>query len=149
MSRCEILSKSLDNALIIHGNGMYQDFLISEGIEHTDAVVTLMNSDEENIIMSLFAKEVNPDAKVVTEINNFSFRKIIDSLPLDTIIHPKFLTGDNIVKYVKGMQNSVGSNIETSYSLFGEQADLNYILFYLCLCLKHGKKLNKNTSHRQ
>lgn len=123
MSRCEVLSESLDNALIIHGNGMDQDFLISEGIEHTDAVVTLMNSDEENIIMSLFAKEVNPNAKIVTEINNFSFKTIIDSLPLDTIIHPKFITGDNIVKYVKGMQNSVGSNIETSYSLFGEQAE--------------------------
>lgn len=123
MSRCEILSESLDNALIIHGNGMYQDFLISEGIEHTDAVVTLMNSDEENIIMSLFAKEVNPKAKIITEINNFSFKAILDNLPLDTIIHPKFLTGEYIVKYVRAMQNSVGSNIETSYSLFDNQAE--------------------------
>lgn len=123
MKRCESLSESLKNTMIIHGNGTDQDFLISEGIEHADSIVALMNSDEENIIMSLFAKEVNPKAKIITEINNFNFKAILDNLPLDTIIHPKFLTGEYIVKYVRAMQNSVGSNIETSYSLFDNQAE--------------------------
>lgn len=122
LERCETLSERLDNAVIIHGNGMNQELLMSEGIEHADAIVALMNTDEENIIVSLFAKDVNPDAKIITEIDNLSF-SIIDSLPLDSVIHPKHLTGQYIIQYVRGIQNSLGSNIETLYSICNDQAE--------------------------
>ncbi len=120
--RCEHLSDILDDVVIIHGNGMNQDLLLSEGIEHADAIVALMDTDEENIIVSLFAKDVNPDAKIITEIDNISF-SIIDSLPLDSVIHPKHLTGQYIIRYVRAMQNSFGSNIETLYSICNGQAE--------------------------
>lgn len=121
-TRCEHLSENLDNVVIIHGNAMNQELLISEGIEHADAVVTLMDTDEENIIVSIFAEDVNPDAKIITEINDISF-SIIDSLPLDSVIHPKHLTGQYIIQYVRAMQNSVGSNIETLHSICNDQAE--------------------------
>ena len=120
--RCEHLSDILDDVVIIHGNGMNQELLLSEGIEHADAIVALMDTDEENIIVSLFAKDVNPDAKIITEIDNISF-SIIDSLPLDSVIHPKHLTGQYIIRYVRAMQNSFGSNIETLYSICNGQAE--------------------------
>ena len=122
MTRCEHLSEILDDVVIIHGNGMNQELLISEGIEHADAIVALMDTDEENIIVSLFAKDVNPDAKIITEIDNISF-SIIDSLPLDSVVHPKHLTGQYIIRYVRAMQNSFGSNIETLYSICNGQAE--------------------------
>ncbi|MBR2280582.1 MAG: Trk system potassium transporter TrkA [Ruminococcus sp.] len=121
-ARCEHLSEILDDVVIIHGNGMNQELLISEGVEHADAIVALMDTDEENIIVSLFAKDVNPDAKIITEIDNISF-SIIDSLPLDSVIHPKHLTGQYIIRYVRAMQNSFGSNIETLYSICNGQAE--------------------------
>lgn len=120
--RCEQLSDLLDDAVIIHGNAMNQELLVSEGIEHADAIVALMDTDEENIIISLFAKDVNPDAKIITEIDNISF-SIIDSLPLDSVIHPKHLTGQYIIQYVRAMQNSVGSNIETLHAICNDQAE--------------------------
>ncbi len=120
--RCEELSEKLDDVVVIHGNGMNQELLMSEGIEYADAVVTLMDTDEENIIVSLFAKDVNSDAKVITEINEISF-SIIDSLPLDSVIHPKHLTGQYIIQYVRALQNSVGSNIETLHSICNDQAE--------------------------
>ncbi len=120
--RCEQLSDALHDVVIIHGNAMNQDLLVSEGIEHADAIVALMDTDEENIIVSLFAKDVNPDAKIITEIDNISF-SIIDSLPLDSVIHPKHLTGQYIIQYVRAMQNSVGSNIETLHAICNDQAE--------------------------
>jgi trk system potassium uptake protein TrkA len=123
INRCESLSEKLENAVVIHGNGMDQELLISEGIEHADAILTLMGSDEENILMSLFAKDINPKAKVITEITNLSFTKIIEKFNLDSIIHPKFLTGEYIVRYVRAMQNSMGSNVETLYRLSQGEAE--------------------------
>ena len=122
LERCEDLSDALCNVTVIHGNAMNQELLISEGIEHADAIVALMDTDEENIIVSLFAKDVNPDSKIITEINELSF-SIIESLPLDSVIHPKHLTGQYIIQYVRAMQNSVGSNIETLYNICNEQAE--------------------------
>lgn len=121
--RCQELSEKLDNVVVIHGDAMDQDLLISEGIESSNGVVALMNSDEENILISLFAKNVNPNAKVITEIDKFKFNTIIDNLPLDTVIHTKFLTGEHIIRYVRAMQNSMGSNIETLYSIFNGKAE--------------------------
>ena len=122
LTRCEELAELLNNVVVIHGDAMNQELLVSEGIEHADAIVAMMDTDEENIIVSLFAKDVNPDAKIITEIDNLSFN-IIDSLPLDSVIHPKHLTGQYIIQYVRAMQNSVGSNIETLYSICNDQAE--------------------------
>lgn len=122
LARCEELAELLNNVVVIHGDAMNQELLVSEGIEHADAIVAMMDTDEENIIVSLFAKDVNPDAKIITEIDNLSF-SIIDSLPLDSVIHPKHLTGQYIIQYVRAMQNSVGSNIETLYSICNDQAE--------------------------
>lgn len=123
LDRCENLSEALKDPIIIHGDGTDQEVLISEGIEHADAILAFMGSDEENILMSLFAKDINPKAKVITEINNPTFTKIVEKLPLDSIIHTKHLTGEYIIRYVRGMQNSVGSNIETLYRLSTGQVE--------------------------
>lgn len=134
--RCEDLSESLKDVVIIQGNAMDQDFLISEGIEHADAIIALMNSDEENIVISLFAKEINSRAKVITEINDISFKTVIDNLNLDTIVHPRFLTGEYIIRYVRAMQNTVGSNIETLYRLSnGEIEALEFKVREDCLAI--------------
>ena len=124
MERCEDLSMNLDGVMIIHGDAMDEDMLMSEGIDTADAVVCLMNTDEENLLASLYAKQVNPKAKVVTELGNLKFSTVVDNLPLDSVIRPKQLTGEHIVRYVRGMQNTVGNNVETMYKIGGGGAEV-------------------------
>lgn len=121
--RCEELSESLPGVMIIHGDGMDEDLLKSEGIERADVVVCLMDTDEENLLASLYAKQVNPNAKVVTELGNLKFRSVVDQLPLDSIIRPKHLTGQYIIRYVRGMQNTIGNNVETMYKISHNRAE--------------------------
>ena len=122
-SRCEELSEDLPGVMIINGNAMDEDLLLSEGIDRADAVVCLMDTDEENMLASLFARQVNPTAKVVTELGNLKFESVIEKLPLDSIIRPKQLTGQFIIRYVRGMQNTIGNNVETMYKIAGERAE--------------------------
>lgn len=121
--RCEHLSEELDGVIIINGDAMDEDLLLSEGIESADGIVTLMNTDEENILASLYAKKVNPKSKTITELGNLKFTSVFDSLPLDSVIRPKQLTGEFIIRYVRGMQNSLGSNVETMYKVSSGQAE--------------------------
>lgn len=115
-ARCAVLSELLPEAVIIQGDCMDQDLLLSEGIEHVDGVAALMDYDEENILISLYLKGASR-AKVITKVNNVSFDSILSNLSFDYIIHPKSITGEYIARYIRAMQNSLGSNVETLYRL--------------------------------
>lgn len=115
-NRCWELTNILPEAVVIQGDCMDQDLLLSEGVEHADGVAALMDYDEENILISLYIQSVSK-AKVITKVNNTSFDSILHGLKIKTIIHPKNLTGEYIASYIRAMQNSLGSNVETLYKL--------------------------------
>ena len=54
--RCEHLSEILPKATIICGDGTDQRLLMQEGLESVDGFAALTGLDEENILLSLYAK---------------------------------------------------------------------------------------------
>lgn len=122
-SRCEELSVLLPKATVINGDGTDNKLLIEEGIENSDSVVALTNIDEENILISLFAKSKNC-RKLITKINRIEFDEVIKKLDLDTIIYPKTLTAENVLRFVRAKNNSYGSsNIETMHFILDGKAE--------------------------
>ena len=121
-ARCEELSLLLPKALIINGDGTEAEVLAEVGIGTTDALVALTGIDEENIMLTLHAKQVSK-AKVVTKINRITFTKVINNLNLGSVIYPKYITAETIISYVRAKQASIGSNVETVYQLQDGQAE--------------------------
>ncbi len=119
---CENLSVMIPEATVIHGDGSDEDLLTEEGIEQTEAFVPLTGIDEENIMLTLHAKQVS-HAKVITKVNRIHFKKVINSLDLGSVIYPKYITAEAIIAYVRAKQASMDSNIETLYHLFDSQAE--------------------------
>ncbi len=113
---CEELCAAFPDITVIHGNAGDQETLLEEGLERAGAFVALTNLDEENILISLLAKSVSR-GKLVTKINRFDFSDVIKHLDLDSIIYPKNITSDIIVRYVRAMKNTRGSNVETLYNV--------------------------------
>lgn len=120
--RCEELSLLLPKATIINGDGTDQSLLVEEGIEDTDAFIPLTGIDEENVILTLYAKKVS-NAKVITKVNRMNFKDVISELDLGSVIYPRFITAETIVAYVRAKNNSQSSNIETLYHMFDNQAE--------------------------
>jgi trk system potassium uptake protein TrkA len=112
----------LPQAIVICGDGTEQELLIEEGITNADAFVALTGIDEENIIISLFAKE-STNAKVITKINRDNYIKIASEIGIDCIISPKTLLSANIVSYVRSMKNAEGSEIESLYHLVSNKVE--------------------------
>lgn len=126
--RCEILSEKLENTIVIHGDGTDENLLYEEGLANTESFVTLTNIDEENIFLSLFARD-NSSAKLVTKVNRLQFDELIGRLDLGSVIYPKYITADYILQYVRAMQNSIGSNVETLYHILDNKAEaLEFII---------------------
>ena len=120
--RCRILSELLPHAMIIHGDGSDQKLLLEEGIRQTEAFASLTGFDEENILLSLYAASQSR-AKLITKVNKIAFENVINALNLGSVIYPKMLTADIILQYVRAMQNSMGSNIETLYKIVADTAE--------------------------
>lgn len=113
---CEYMAECLPRATIIHGNGSDQNLLFDEGLQDMDAFVALTGIDEENIILSLYAGS-QAHLKTITKINRIEFDEVIASMDLDTIINPKRLTAENILRFVRAQQGGLGSNVETIHKL--------------------------------
>ena len=122
LRRCNELSELLPNAMIIHGDGSNQQLLMEEGIGQTEAFAALTGFDEENIMLSLYASSLS-NAKLITKINRIAFEDIIQQMNIGSIIYPKLITADGIIRYVRAMQNSMGSNVETLYKIVANKAE--------------------------
>nr|MBE6545376.1 Trk system potassium transporter TrkA [Oscillospiraceae bacterium] len=115
-SRCDELAAEFEKATVINADPSDEDVLKEEGITRAASFVALTGLDEENILLSLFAKK-SGSRKVITKINRIDFDDIVSHLDLDSIVYPKNITADIIVSYVRAMNNAGSSNIETLYNL--------------------------------
>ncbi len=118
LDRCKKLSDLLPEALIINADGTDKDALLEEGIAGTEAFVTMTNLDEENIMLSMYVKSLNPKAKLITKVHRVNYGDIVGSMQIGSIIYPKNITAQRIVQYVRGLSNSMGNNsIEALYKM--------------------------------
>ena len=120
--RCLELSDRLNKVDISCADGTDHDILEEERVYDADAVVTLTGIDEENILLSLLAKNNGVD-KVVTKVNRMSLMQLSDTLDLDSIISPKSITVNQILQYVRAKQNSLGNNVTTLYRLVNDRLE--------------------------
>ena len=120
--RCEELSILLPEAIIINGDGTDEEVLREEGIEYAQAFIPLTGIDEENIMLTLHAKQISK-AKLVTKINRSTFKNVISKLDLGSVIYPRYITSEAIIAYVRAKKNSTNSNIETLYHMFDNRAE--------------------------
>ena len=139
--KCESLCEQLPDATIIHGDATDHELLIEEGIRQADAFIALTGLDEENIIVSLFAKAQGVE-KIVAKVNEDSRVQMVESLGLDSLVSAKMATADAIISYVRARQNSYSSaNVETMYRLVDDRVEaLEFIIkekaYYTDIALK-------------
>ena len=119
---CDEIAGRFPKVDVIHGNAIERELLMEEGVATAGAFVALSALDEENILLSLFAKDAGAD-KLVTKINRIDYDSVISRLDLDTVICPKNITADLIERYVRATNNSQGSNMETLYNLIPDQVE--------------------------
>lgn len=121
-ARCVEFADLLNKAFVINGDGMNQEILMEEGIDTTDAFVALTGNDETNILIGSYA--INRGvSKVMSKVNRKELESIAEKLGLETLFSPKAIIADTLVRYARALQNSLGSNVETLYSLLNGGAE--------------------------
>lgn len=114
--KCRQLALQFPEANVILGDGTDQEFLLSENLTAMDAFVALTDNDEENVIISMFAASQGV-GRVMPKINRMSLEFLLKKFDMINSVSPKYITANRIVRYVRAMQNAVGSNIESLITL--------------------------------
>lgn len=107
--RCVELAQLLPDTAVSHGDCSAQQVLESQGIRQADAVACLTGMDETNIITALYAGKLGV-SQVITKLSRGE-NGITDTLSLGSVICPKELCCNDIVRYVRAMQNQTGAAI--------------------------------------
>ena len=107
-ARCRELFAMLPDAEIIHADVSDPEVLEDAGLGNCDAMVTLTEMDQLNMILSLHAI-ARGIPQVITKMSQVDNRTLIDSLNLGSVICPKELCCNDILRYVRAMQNQTGA----------------------------------------
>ena len=99
-ARCEYLSGKLDGALILNADATDTSLLAEENLDGMDAFVAVTGFDEENLLLSLIAKQHGVD-DVVTKISRKSYAPLTETLGVSMLINPLDICASNILRYIQ------------------------------------------------
>lgn len=113
--RCEKLCTLLPKVSVVNGDGTDRATLYEQGIESLDAFVALTTIDEENIIASMYASSLGI-SKTVAKVNRVSYQ-VLESIGMDSAFSSKAIATNRIIGYVRALENSGESSVQTLYKL--------------------------------
>ncbi len=120
--RCELLADVLPKATVIHADGSNRYVLDSEGLARTDAVVTLTDMDEENLIISMYANYLGT-ARSSPRSTAPTLPRCSPTRGIDCVVSPKELCCNDIVRYVRAMGNRKGESVITLHRIVGDRVE--------------------------
>ena len=146
-SRCLELAELLPYSSIIHGDASDEVLLRKEGIENTDALISMTGVDELNMIVSLYGKQC-ANLKVITKLSHVDNNRILERLDIGNVINPKELCSNTIVRYVRAMKKQSGAAVSVHTIAEGHMEALEFRLDESAKHLNEplkNVKLKKNT----
>ena len=123
--RAKELSASLPKARVILADATEQEVLDEENLKGCDACVTLTGMDEQNLIVSLYAKQSGVE-KVVSKVDRQSVLNMVKMLGLDTVVTPKSVIANQIIRFVRASQTASGDGINNLYKLHDKVEALEF-----------------------
>ena len=123
IEKCDEFAKALPGAMVILGDGSEEELLLEEGIKNMDAFVSLTDNDEENILNSFFVSGLDVP-KIVTRIDRNELYSTAKKLGLDCLMSVRKSVSGLVLRYVRSIENSMGSNVERLYKVMDNGAEV-------------------------
>ncbi len=115
--RCKLLAERLNKTVVLQGDGSDQDLLAEENIHDMDAVITLTNDEETNILASLLAKKMGA-RKTITRISKFSYFPLMNMIGIQQVVSPRLSAINSILQHIRR------GKVLSAKSIKGEQAEV-------------------------
>ncbi len=125
--RCVEMAKLLSKTAVIHADCSDQAVLEQQGIGACDALVTLTGIDEMNMVVSLYGGSRGVP-QIITKLSRGENSSIADSMALGSLIYPKELCCNQIVRYVRAMENQTGAAVSVHTIADGQVEAVEFLV---------------------
>ena len=125
--RCVELASMLPETAVVYGDCNSQAMLESQGIDDVDALVSLTGMDETNMVLSMFAK-TRKVRQIITKLSRPESLRIADTMSVGSVVSPWELCCNNIVRYVRAMQNQTGAAISVHAIADGQAEAVEFVV---------------------
>lgn len=99
-SRVDYLSSHLEKGIVVHAGDISQDLLMREGIEHTDAFISVTGDDRTNLLGAMYARRLGA-RRTIAGIGRGEFAPLAEALGVDITISPRLLAAGAISRFVR------------------------------------------------
>ena len=123
-ARATALAEDLPHASVLLGDAADHELLSEEGIDHVDAFISLTGIDEWNILSAMYARK-RKVPKVIAKVNNDNLALLVKDSGLESIISPKVVTINQILRYVRALAaRKPGGNVQSLYKVVGGRVEV-------------------------
>ncbi len=116
-ARCALIAERMNKTVVLCGDGSDQSLMQEENIQEMDAVITLTNDEETNILVSLLAKRIGVPQSI-TKINKFSYFPLMSAIGIEQVVSPRLSAINTILQHIRR------GKVLSAISLKGEQAEV-------------------------
>ena len=109
--RCNFLSRELNNALVINGDGTDLELLNEEDIASSDVVVSVTNNDEKNLLCSLLVKHLGA-GRVISRVTRNTNAALFEQVGIDIAISSKTASLNEIKNNIKDTNIGIRATVE-------------------------------------
>ncbi|MCR4739353.1 MAG: NAD-binding protein [Lachnospiraceae bacterium] len=103
-TRCRELMEQFPTANVAYAAGDITEVLEDENVDRTDAVISLTDNDETNLVISMYAWSVGVSL-IITRVDRQAHVKLLHRVNIDITVSPTELAVNNIVAFI----NSAGA----------------------------------------
>ena len=125
--RCVELAEALPDTSVVHGDCSNMNVLEEQGFDQCDALVALTGQDETNMIVSIYG-ENRGIRQIITKVSREENSSIANELALGSVINPRELCSNHIVRYVRAMENQVGAAVSVHAIADGQAEAVEFLV---------------------
>ena len=121
-ARAVHLARELPFATVIEANGIDEETLIEEGIMKTDSFISLTGLDEQNLVLTLYAKQFVH--KTIAKVTRVNLTGISDMVGITSVVSPKTVIANQILKYIRTKSSDDSNSVLNLYKIVDGKVEI-------------------------
>jgi trk system potassium uptake protein TrkA len=101
--RARELAEALRETTVLESDATDREFLEQEQIGAVDTVVTTLDNDEKNLLVSLLAKRLGAE-RAITVVDSPEYVDLFEAVGIDVAVNPRETTAEEITRFTREQQ---------------------------------------------
>jgi trk system potassium uptake protein TrkA len=98
--RARELAEDLPETLVVNNDPTDTEFLRREQVDEADVLVTALDSDENNMLVSMLGKHTGAD-RVISLVDRPDYAQLFEQIGIDVAVSPRDVTAEEIIRFTR------------------------------------------------